>query len=204
MRAVRNVLFGDNAELSGVFRAEYIFDDAKGTTWAEGFALMAREPEVRWRVSCGVCSTPRKRKRAMDRIAAALLERSLDWHWCGVKVLPHTIHPTAEVNPTVYVAQGAYIGARAQVGAFACVLPGAFVHHDTKIGQYSIICGGAQVLGYATVKQGGRICTNAVVFPYGEVGEWATLGALTHATSVADRMICMAQTGRRIYADPQT
>lgn len=64
------------------------------------------------------------------------------------------IDPTARIHPQALVDEGAQIGARTRVWAFAHVLPGAIVGADCNICDHTFLEGGARVGDRVTLKCG--------------------------------------------------
>jgi acetyltransferase-like isoleucine patch superfamily enzyme len=68
--------------------------------------------------------------------------------------MPTHIHPTAFVHPRALVENGAAIGARTRVWAFAHILPGAVIGDDCNICDQTFVEGRVQIGCRVTVKCG--------------------------------------------------
>ena len=181
--------FGANPEVEDVLRKQgndglRVFDDAEHPAamartepWAEGFAFVRAHPQLFFRLVCGVCSTPSKRKAAVDRIEYELREAS-NWRWATV--VSGSAYKAVNVKPAEgsLILDMCYVAPFVTISKHAALLPGSSVYHNSHIGAFVILVGGCRVLGRSVVEAGTRICCNAVVLPEGTVGKGSTVGAL--------------------------
>ena len=93
------------------------------------------------------------------------------------------VHPSAVVDPTVVLGEGAVICAGVvlqpdvRVGAHAIINTSAHVDHDGVVGAFAHLAPGCHVAGGVQLGVGAFVGTGASVIPGRCVGEWATVGA---------------------------
>ena len=101
----------------------------------------------------------------------------------GYENLVSVIHPAAVVSvfssvlPGCFIAAGAIVGPRAQVGMGVIVNHGAVVDHDVEVGAFSHIAPNASLGGHVKLGQQVLIGSGAVVLPCIVIGDDVTVGA---------------------------
>jgi len=96
--------------------------------------------------------------------------------------LKSIVHPTAFVDPSARIGDGAFIGpcavvhVGARVGRGAIVNTGAIVEHDCHVGDWTHLAPGAVLCGTVTVGEGAFIGANAVVRENTTICPWAVIG----------------------------
>ena len=111
--------------------------------------------------------------RVRRRLAAAYPEAN----WLAV------VHPSAVVDESVRVGEGAVVFAGAVVqpdtvvGRHAIVNTGATVDHDGRLGAFVHVGPGAHLSGNVMIGEGGFLGVGACAAPGTTIGAWATVGA---------------------------
>lgn len=96
---------------------------------------------------------------------------------------PAIVAPSANLDPSVRVAEGVLVGAGAiatvnvVLDAFAMLNFGCTVGHEARIGRGSVVNPGANISGGVVVGDGALVGAGAVVLQYRSIGRGATVGA---------------------------
>ena len=96
--------------------------------------------------------------------------------------LPTLVHPSAVIEASATIAEGAhilagaYVGARAHVSEDAIVNAHAVVSHDCRIGEHAHIAPSATLAGEVVVGRNALVGMGATVFLGVDIGQEATVG----------------------------
>lgn len=93
------------------------------------------------------------------------------------------VHPSAVVDPTVFLAPGVMVCAGVilqpdvRVEAHAIVNTAAHVDHDCVVGPFAHLAPGCHVAGDVFIEEGAFLGTGSTIVPARSIGAWATVGA---------------------------
>lgn len=182
------VVFGANTEVLEPLIEQgaaplFVFDDNKDSacdtpcrSWKAGFDWIRNSPQTMFWVVCGVCSTPAKRRAAVEQIEGAL-QGFPTWLWYTVRSNAAKISRFSVMAPGAMVLDNAYVAPDCAILEHAVLLPGANLYHGSTVGRYSILVGGSIVLGRSQIGEETWVCGHATVLPDARIAAGQTIGA---------------------------
>jgi hypothetical protein len=187
------LLFGANLEIEDVLATgsdEYtVYDDCMGVcteryggSWNEGTARILKGG--RWKVVCGVTSTPEARVKAL-RDLYTRLKGLRNWTTPPLRAKSAHVGRRVRLGLGSIVLDHCYVGPEAELMNGAVMLSGSRLCHEARLGACSIMACGAVALGHSKVGHSCLVGANAVVLPYSTIGPQVTMGV----GGVAKRMM---------------
>ena len=179
------LLFGANLEVEDVLREgedEYwVYDDNPSMvdrhldgTWADGVARVV-ERKARYKVVCGVTSTPEARDTALYKLYG-MLDGTGNYSSPCIRAKSAHVGMEACAGHGSLILHQCYVGPYATVRAGAVMLSGSKLCHEAELGEGSIMACGAVALGHSNVAHRCLLAANSVVLPYSTIGPDVTLG----------------------------
>lgn len=120
--------------------------------------------------------------RAVIAIGENRRRKALAETYAQIEWLP-VVHPTAYVHPTVRLAQGTVVFARAviqpgtTIGSHCIINTAASVDHDCRLEDFVHIAPGVNLAGAVVLEQGVFVGIGSAILPGVKVGRWTVVGA---------------------------